>query len=265
MDLGLKKKYRSRFSFARWWHMPLVLTILSGAWEIGVRGSFISPLFFPPPSTIFETLGKMVADGRLFSNLSVTLQRMFFALAIGGTIGLLLGLAMGWSRRLRLIVDPFVAAAHHIPKIAVFPIIMLLFGIGELSKLVVLSMGTFFPMLINSMAGVRQISRIHFEVAKNYGAGTWKQLIRVVLPGSLPSILAGLRIASNGALMITLAIELLSAKEGMGVLIWFAWETLRTEELYAALVVTASLGIFFNLVLELLTHKLVHWEAEREV
>jgi len=265
MDFPLKKNARSRLAFSRWWHFPVSLIVFFSVWELGVRSGVVSPLFFPPPTTIAETLGKLIADGRLFSNLVVTLRRVVIALTVGGTAGLLLGLAMGLSWRLRLIVDPFIAATHNIPKIAVFPIVMLLFGIGELSKLVLLCVATFFPMLINSMVGVRQISRIHFEVARNYGAGIWKLLIRVVLPGSLPSILAGLRIASNAALMVTLAIELLAAREGIGVLIWFAWETLRTEELYAMLFVTASLGILFNLILQLLTHRLVHWQVEREV
>jgi NitT/TauT family transport system permease protein len=172
---------------------------------------------------------------------------------------------MGWSRSLRAALDPLVAAVHPLPKIAVLPLIMIIFGIGESSKIVVIAVGTFFPMLINSMAGVRQISPIHFEVAENYGASPFKVLTRVIIPGSLPLVLAGARLALNIALLLTIAVELVSAREGLGEMIWFAWQTLRTEELYASLVVIGALGVTFNLLLQALSQRLVPWHLEREV
>jgi len=122
----------------------------------------------------------------------------------------------------------------------------------------------FFPMLINTMAGVRQISPIYFEVAKNYGASLFKVLTRVVVPGSLPLVLTGTRLALNTALVLTIAVEVVAAQEGLGEMIWFAWQTLRTEELYATLIVIAALGISFNLILQRLTARLVPWQVERE-
>lgn len=250
---------------SRWWNVFAFLLVLFSLWEIAARNGAISTLFFPAPSTIAETLRSLTISGTLPTHLFTTLKRVFFALAFGGTAGVLLGLAMGWSSRLRAIIDPFIAATHNIPKIAVFPLVMLIFGIGEFSKILLLSVASFFPMLINTMSGVRQISPIHFEVAKNYRASLWKMLTRVVLPGSLPMMLAGLRIAFNVGLMITLAIELVASKHGLGVMIWFAWETLRTEELYATLFVTASLGISFNFLLQAVSKRLVHWQMEREL
>ena len=266
MALKLKtQSHRSPFAFSRWWHLIAVIVGVSLIWETASKLGWVSAIFFPPPSKIASTLYQLIENGEIPKHLSATLQRVFFALLFGGSAGLLLGIAMGWSWRFRVLVDPFIAATHNIPKIAVFPLIMLLFGIGEFSKVFLLSLGTFFPILINTMAGVRQLSPIHFEVARNYGAGRWKQLTRVILPGSLPSILSGLRIASSTALMLSLAIELLTAQEGLGVLIWFAWQTMRTEELYASVVITASLGIIFNFIIQFLFHKLIHWEVELEV
>jgi NitT/TauT family transport system permease protein len=198
-------------------------------------------------------------------HLRATLSRLFLGFALGGFPGLILGLAMGWSHRLRRIIDPLIAALHPIPKIAVLPLIMVVFGIGESSKIVSVGIAVFFPVLINAMAGVRQISPIYFEVAKNYGASLFRVLTRVVGPGSLPLVLTGMRLGLNTALVLTIAVEVVSAQVGLGEMIWFAWETLRTEELYATLIVTAGLGIGFNVVLQHLTARLVPWQAGREV
>jgi NitT/TauT family transport system permease protein len=172
---------------------------------------------------------------------------------------------MGWSQRLRIVIDPFIAAAHPVPKIALLPIIMIIFGIGESSKVVVVGVAAFFPMVINAMAGVRQISPIHFEVAENYGANPVKTFTRVVVPGSLPLVLTGARLALNTALLLTIAVELVAAQKGLGVMVWFAWQTLRTEELYASVAATATMGVSFNLLLQRLAAHLVPWQVEREI
>lgn len=115
-----------------------------------------------------------------------------------------------------------------------------------------------------TMVGVRQIPLIHFEVAQNYVASLFKVFTRVVVPGSLPMVLTGARLALNVAMMLTIAVELVAAQKGVGEMIWFALETLRTEELYASLVVIAVLGITFNLLLQHLTARLVPWQVDRE-
>jgi ABC-type nitrate/sulfonate/bicarbonate transport system permease component len=264
VDTRLKKGLRLAWPRLEWWLPAAVVAVALAVWEWQVRTGGLSALFFPAPSTIALTLVRVLASGKLATHLSATLSRLFLGFALGGLPGLILGLAMGWSRRLRVVVDPFIAAAHPVPKIAVLPLIMIIFGIGESSKVVVVAVAVFFPMLINTMAGVRQISPIHFEVAQNYGASLFKVFTRVVVPGSLPMMLTGTRLALNIALLLTIAVELVAAREGLGEMIWFAWETLRTEELYAALIVIAALGISFNLFLQRLTARLVPWQVERE-
>ena len=155
------------------------------------------------------------------------------------------------------------AAAHPVPKIAILPLIMIIFGVGELSKRIVVAAAAFFPLLVNTMAAVRQIPPIYFEVAANYGATVTKVFTRVVIPGSLPLMLAGVRLALNVALLLTIAVELVAAQEGLGKMVWLAWETLRTENLYAGLAVISALGISFNFVLHRLASRLVPWQVER--
>jgi NitT/TauT family transport system permease protein len=142
---------------------------------------------------------------------------------------------------------------------------MIIFGIGESSKVIVIAMAAFFPLLINTAAGVQQISPIHFEVAKNYGAKLTKIFTRVIFPGSLPLMLTGLRLSLNFSLLVAIAVELVSAQKGLGAMIWLAWQTLRTEELYVSLIVTALLGIFFNFFLQRLAVYLAPWKAEQRI
>lgn len=247
----------------RWLPVITVAVVLT-MWEWQVRVGRIPALFFPAPSTVASTLVRLLTGRVLPPNLAATLLRVFVGLALGGIPGLILGLVLGWSRQLRAIIDPLIAALHPLPKIAMLPLIMIIFGIGEASKVVVIAVASFFPMLINTAAGVRQIRPIYFEVAENYGARMLQVFARVVLPGSLPLVLSGLRLALNTALLLAIAVELVAAQEGLGAMIWFAWETLRTEELYATLAVAAALGIGFNFLVQRLTNKLVPWQVERE-
>jgi NitT/TauT family transport system permease protein len=265
VDTHLKQGHRLAWPRLERWLPAAIVTVALAGWEWRVRTGGLSALFFPAPSTIALTLARLVTSGELATHLSATLSRLLLGFVLGGLPGLILGLVMGWSRRLRLVLDPFIAAAHPIPKIAVLPLIMIIFGIGESSKIVVVAVAVFFPMLINTMAGVRQISPIYFEVAENYGGSLLKVFIRVVGPGSLPLVLNGVRLALNTALVLTIAVELVAAQEGLGEMIWFAWETLRTEELYATLIVIAALGISLNFLLQRLTAHLVPWQVEREV
>jgi len=254
---------------ARWrlrsWLPALIVLCTLTVWEWSVHSGRLSALFFPAPSVVVMTIVRLLRSGELVTHTRATLLRVVFGLVLGGVPGLLVGLAMGWWRPLRDALDPLVAAVHPLPKIAVLPLIMIIFGIGESSKVVAIAVGTFFPMLINSMAGVRQLSPIHFEVAENYGANPLQVLTRVVIPGSLPLVLVGARLAVNIALLFTIAVELVSAREGLGEMIWLAWQTLRTEDLYASLAVIGALGIVFNLLLQFLAKRLVPWHAEREV
>lgn len=245
--------------------LPIAVSVvLLGLWELLARNGFISPIVAPAPSRIFVALVDELRTGDLQAHLAATAARLSVGLVIGGTVGILAGMAMGLSSRLRAFADPFVAAAHPLPKIAILPIVMVFLGVGELSKVAVVALGVFFPMLINTMTGVRQISPGYFDVAKSYGATRQKLFTRVVIPASMPMILSGLRIGLNIALVVTISVEIVTATRGLGALIWLSWEVLRIEVLYAALFVTAALGICFNLVMQFLLGRLVPWAPKIE-
>lgn len=250
-------------SFEKGWTGFIIFLIL-GIWELSVYMTWLSALFFPAPSVILSTFIKLMVNKKIVESTGITLWRVFQGLLLGGISGLILGLILGWSPRLYRVINPLVAAGHPVPKIAILPLIMIIFGIGESSKIVVIALTTFFPILINTALGVQQISPIHFEVAKNYGANTIKTFTRVIIPGSLPMILAGLRLSLNLAILVAIAVEMVSAQRGLGAMIWLAWQTLRTEELYVSLGVTAALGIIFNFLLQRLAKTLLPWRENDE-
>lgn len=243
----------------------LFVAVLLLIWEVTARREWISPLFFPAPTTILRTLLAYSASGKLNRDLTATLSRLLMGLMLGGGVGMLLGLLMGWSPRLRRLVDPLVAAMHPIPKISLLPLVLILFGLGESSKIVLIAVASFFPALINTMTGVQQIPPLYYEVAANYRASPFTVFRRIIVPGSLPMILAGWRIALNTALVITIAVELVTARQGLGAAIWLAWQTLRTEQFYATLLVIAVLGLGSNGLIYLLSARLIPWQSQDHV
>ena len=242
------------------WAAPVLAIGILIVWEIVGRLNLIPIVFLPSPSLILETLFEMARGGELPMHFGVTLTRMAVALVWGGGFGLLLGLALGYSDRLRTVIDPFIAALHPVPRTALLPLILLLFGIGFFSKALAVSIACFFPMVINTMAGVREIDPNYFDVATLYGASRWRIFWRVVLPGGLPMILTGVRLAMTRALGATIALELITAQTGLGSMLYFAWQTYRSEELFATLFVIAALGFCFRAVTNWVAQMLIPWQ-----
>jgi NitT/TauT family transport system permease protein len=244
------------------WLSPVVVVLLLGAWETGVRSGGISALLTPAPSTILQELATLLGNGVMLTNLGATLLRLTLGLLLGAGVGIALGLAMGWWPVVRRAIDPLVAAIHPIPKIALFPILIVLLGIGEESKIAAIAIGAFFPSLINTMAGVRGISPVQLDLARNYGAGTRAMFFRILLPGSLPMVLTGLRISANVAFLSAIGVEMISAHVGLGSLLWLSWQVFRIEQLYATLIVVALVGVGLALVIRTLTHRMAPWLSD---
>lgn len=259
---GAAPPARGRRGFERWLAAAIALALLA-LWELAARTGIVSPLFLPPPTAIGGVLRDELATGTLQRHLSATLLRVFPGLVIGALPGLLLGLTMGWSRVVRAAADPFVAALHPVPKLALLPLLMLVLGLNEAPRIAVIAIASFFPVALSAMAGVRQISPVHFEVARNYGATPLKMLTRVILPGSLPMVLTGLRLSANLALSLAIAVEIATASTGLGALVWLSWQVLRIELLYATIFVTALFGIAINLLLHWVSRRFVPWLPDR--
>jgi ABC-type nitrate/sulfonate/bicarbonate transport system permease component len=239
---------------------PILLLLL---WEALVRSSLLDARFFPAPSSIWHTFVALVQDGSLWENTSASLQRLFWGFLVGGIPALLLGIAMGLNRTLRAFVDPLVAATYPVPKSAIFPLILLIFGLGEASKVVMVAIGVFYPVLINSCTGVLEINKIYLDVGHNFRATRWQVFRTIAIPGAVPHIMSGIKLGVGMGLILIAIAEMIGAKSGLGFLIWNAWEILSVETMYVGLIVIALLGFLFSMLLTEVERVLVPWKKGR--
>jgi NitT/TauT family transport system permease protein len=205
----------------------------------------------------------LVESGELWIHLYASLWRLLAGFLVGAIPGIIIGLIMGLSRWVRAALDPIVSATYPIPKIAILPLIMLLFGIGDASKIVVIAVAVVFLVLINTMVGVMTIDPIYFDVAKNYGAPWRKLFTRLIIPGALPLIFAGLRLGLGVALIVIVAAEFVAAKAGIGYLIWTSWETLIIENMFVGIIVITILGVITSIMLREVERAVIPWRKER--
>ena len=239
---------------------PILLLLL---WEISVRGGALDARFFPAPSRIFETLLVLIRDGSLWANTWASLQRLFWGFLLGGVPALILGIAMGLNRPLRALVDPLVATTYPIPKSAIFPLILLIFGLGEASKIVMVAIGVFYPVLINSVTGVLEINSIYLDVGRNFGANRWQVFRTIAFPGAVPHIMSGVKLGIGMGLILIAIAEMIGAKSGLGFMIWNAWEILSVETMYVGLIVIALLGFLFSIILNEVEREIIPWKKSR--
>jgi NitT/TauT family transport system permease protein len=236
---------------------PLVLLLV---WQVAAQAGLIDQRFFPAPSKIFSSFLSLVADGSLWSNTSATLQRLFWGMLVGGIPALLLGVAIGLSRPLRAMVDPLISATYPVPKSAIFPLLLLVFGLGEGSKIAMVAIGVFYPVLINTATGVLEINKIFLDVGRNYGANRWQVFTTIALPGAVPHIMSGIKLGLGLGLMLIAIAEMIGSKSGLGYMIWNAWELLSVEQMYVGLLVIAFLGYVISVILTEFERKLVPWK-----
>ncbi|MEO7039530.1 MAG: ABC transporter permease, partial [Candidatus Elarobacter sp.] len=183
---------------------PLSLVAL---WQLAVSTRFLNPALFPPPLAIFWNFVAYAMSGELATNAYATISRLIVGLLLGGIPGTLLGLAMGMSRWVRAYFGPVIALLYPIPKIAILPLFYFIFGPGEAAKWAAVAVGVFFLMAINTEAGVRQIDPIYLDVARAYRIRPVSFFFRVLLPGALPNIYAGIKLSIGIGIVLVVASE----------------------------------------------------------
>ncbi|MGV6876719.1 ABC transporter permease [Pseudochelatococcus sp. B33] len=235
---------------------PLLLLLL---WEVLARYGVIDQRFFPAPTRIFAVMGEMIVRGDLWTHISVSLWRLAVGLMIGGVPALVLGVIMGLNRKIYAFFDPLISATYPIPKSSILPLALLIFGLGEASKIFMVAIGVFYPMVINAATGVRGISQIYLDVGTNYGANPRQVFMKIALPGAMPVILTGVRLGVGMGLVLIAIAEMVGAKSGLGYMIWAAWETFAVEQMYVGLFCVAIIGFLLNVGVNQIEKVLVPW------
>ncbi len=236
---------------------------LLGLWQLGVRLGFIDTRFFSSPILIAQRFLDLSNSGTIWVNTAISLERLFWGFLVGVVPAVVLGIIMGLSRPVRAAIDPLIAATYPLPKSAIFPLILLLFGLGEASKIAMVALGVFYPVIINTMTGVLQIERIYLDVGTNFGASRWQMFRTVALPGALPSIFAGVKLGVGMGLVLIAISEMIGADSGLGYMVWNAWQTLSVETMYVGLVVIAIIGYVLSLLLDVIERWMLPWKPER--
>jgi len=239
---------------------PLSLLII---WQVAVATRALNPAFFPPPSAIVRSFVAYAASGQLATNTLATLGRIIIGLVLGGIPGTLLGLAMGMSRYVSAYADPIVKLLYPIPKIAILPLLYYIFGAGDGSRWAAVAIGVFFLMTINTEAGVRQIEAIYLDVARAYRTRPWTVFFRILLPGALPNIYAGLKLSIGIAIVLDVAAEYQLTNVGLGYAIFNAGQLLDVERLYAALVAVSLLGFLLSVTADAVERIAIPWRIAR--
>lgn len=248
----------------RWLGFLLALlgpVVILGIWELLARSEAINPLFFPPPSSLQDTARELIESGRLWDDLRVSLMRIGVGFAIAAVPGVLLGLVMGLWWPLRAFLSPIAAAFFAVPKIAILPLVIIIFGIGETSKIAMVAISVLFLVVLSTMSAVMEVERGYLDVAENFGASWWQRIRTVALPGALPGIFSGLRLALGFSLLVIVGTEFLAAKNGIGYLIWNSWQTFAISTMYVGLIVVGLLGWLLNVLMDEIERLVMPWKA----
>jgi NitT/TauT family transport system permease protein len=238
---------------------PLGLLLL---WELCARFGIIDTRFFPAPSSVIAEMIAMLKSGELVTHTAVSMQRLLYGTILGALPALVIGIAMGLNRPIRALFDPLIAATYPVPKSAILPLALLVFGLGEASKIFMVAIGVFFPMVINTTTGVLEINKIYLDVGRNYKASRWNTFWTIALPGALPVIMTGFKLGIGIGLVLIAVAEMVGAKSGLGYLIWSAWSTFAVEQMYVGLFVIAIIGFLLTLALNELERVIIPWKAE---
>jgi NitT/TauT family transport system permease protein len=228
-------------------------------WQVAVGSGLINPVFLPSPISIVLALQHLIATGELWRHLSASLGRIGAGWAIGTVAGLGAGLAMGLFSPARAVGVPVISALFPIPKIALLPLLILWLGIGELPKIATIALGVFFPTAIATYSGIDGVSLNLVRMGQSFGLPLGDIVRKIVLPGALPSILAGFRISTATALLLVVAAEMIGAERGIGAFVTTTGNLMQTEQLMAGVAVLSILGLLIGALLTVLERWLLRW------
>jgi NitT/TauT family transport system permease protein len=238
----------------------LVLALLA-LWEAIPRLGLADPTFLPPFSEVIAAGWKLAESGELYDDVAASLLRALSGFLISVVLIVPLGLAVGWYARLGDLLNQFIEVCRNTAPLALLPVFILLLGIGELSKVTMVVYSCAWPLLLNTIAAVKQVDPLLIKSARTMGASPQQLFRKVILPAALPTIFVGIRLASAAAMLVLVASEMVGAKAGLGYLIIYSQYSFLIPQMYFGILGITVIGLTFNLVLEALERRLMRWKA----
>jgi ABC-type nitrate/sulfonate/bicarbonate transport system permease component len=236
---------------------------LLAVWQLLLMLGLGDRRFIPAPSDIALRFVTMIASGELAQHTAATLWRVFAGFVVGSAPAIAVGLLMAMYRPVRIFFDPLIATLFPIPKVALMPLLLLTFGFGDASKIALVAIAAFFPVIINTYAGAANIEKIYWDVAKNFGASQTVMFTRIVFFGALPMVFAGLRIALAVSFIVLVAAEFVASKTGIGYLIWNSWELLQVDVMFVGIATVGILGLITSALIQEIERKVIPWKDVR--
>ncbi|KGM49218.1 ABC transporter permease [Pseudooceanicola atlanticus] len=244
----------------RWVGLVVFLVLIAIA-EWGTRAGWISALTLPKPSDVLQTFQELYASGLLFKHLGPSLSRLAVGAALGVSLGVSVGILIGLFSYIRAGMVPLVAALFPIPKIALLPLFVIWFGIGEGSKYALIAFGTFTPTVVATYGAVDNVDRTLIRMGQSFGLSWFSIVRKIVLPGAMPGILSGLRISLAIAIILLVAAEMLGAEYGIGAYILQAGSLYDLERLFAGVVILSVLGVLVSGAIAIIERRLLGWRT----
>jgi len=255
-DPGKYITRRRRIERALAWAVPIVLL---GAWQIAAMLDWIDVRFFPAPSTIAETSVDLIRSGRLQEEVWLSSKRTLIGFALGVASGVSAGLLLGVFRTLRAALEPTLMALYTVPKLAILPLLLLVFGLGDTPKIIVVAITVFFFMWVNVMESIISTPKGYVEAMQSFESNRWTMFRYVYLPHSLPNIFVSMRLCAGIAILVMVGIEFVQGSDGIGFLIWNSWSLFIAKQMYVGIVTVALMGLIFSIAVKAIGRRVVPW------
>lgn len=249
---------------AEWLYSALALFSLLASWQL-VAMWLNDPLLLPTATATFETFIELWNSGELVKHAQATLTRAFAGFALAAVVGIVIGILMGVENWVEFLFDPVISFGYPIPKIAFYPIVLIVLGFGHIPKIFLVFLECVIPVVIGAYYGVQNVDRDYIWSAQNMGASDWQIFFQVRLPASLPYIFSGLRTALPIALIVTIVTEMISSQVGLGYGIIRYSSSFQYDGMFAMFIAIALLGYVFDAVLKLTRNQLLFWAEDVDV
>lgn len=251
----VKKPAKARPSLIGW----IVPSILLVAWAVASKKEWVAPQILPAPAAVAQTLLDQVKSGELFVNFAISLARVAGGFVLGGLIGVVLGVSMGLSRRVEQYLYPLFNAISQVPVLGWLPLAMMVLGIGESLKVVIIAHAALVPIAINTLKGIRNVPTAYLDVARTFKFSKRQLLRKVVFPASVPAVFVGIRYGLTQAWLSLVTVELLASSEGLGFLIVWGRQLFQLDLVLSAIIVVGVVGLALDKGLERLEARLLRW------
>ena len=238
---------------------PIVIACI---WEVVSRNGIVDAQILPPPSAVFAELWRMTLSAELPADLWASVRRILAGFTIALFISVLIGAVMARSERIEDLLDPNIELIRPVSPLAIYPLALLWFGIGDASKVFLIGLSCSFPIILNTYAGVRAVDRSLIRVARSLGASRLEIFCRIVLKGALPQIFTGVRIAWGIGLIVIIAAEMIGGTSGLGFMVLTAQQTFRVDKVFGGIIVIGVLGFATDQALRALKNRLLPWHQE---